>query len=182
MLELDEGQLSRPVLRGGGGGNATSLPGKVLPVPGVALTASGGRVCRRAHLRPPRCSAAVMQPSGASAEVAEDLNAGHRAVPRLLCSHGGQRRSCGRGSAGTAGPLVNTVQLKKLLRDYLVPTLRVGKRDGVIKFRHNTVGNHPWKRARNNPDKSLMIANTRICRVGTGHHPGIGGRCPPYKD
>src|SRR4051794_4316056 len=27
MLELDEGQLSRPVLRGGGGGNATSLPG-----------------------------------------------------------------------------------------------------------------------------------------------------------
>ena len=29
MLELDEGQLSRPVLRGGGGGNATSLPGLV---------------------------------------------------------------------------------------------------------------------------------------------------------
>ena len=26
MLELDEGQLSRPVLRGGGGGNAASLP------------------------------------------------------------------------------------------------------------------------------------------------------------
>jgi hypothetical protein len=60
---------------------------KVLPVPGVALTASGGRVCRLTQPRPSRCSAAVMQPSGAGAGVAEGRNSGHLAVPRLLCSH-----------------------------------------------------------------------------------------------
>ena len=34
MLELDEGKLSRPVLRGGGGGNAASLPDHLRPVNG----------------------------------------------------------------------------------------------------------------------------------------------------
>jgi hypothetical protein len=38
MLELDEGQLSRPVLRGGGGGNAASLPDY-----GKAVTGKGGK-------------------------------------------------------------------------------------------------------------------------------------------
>jgi hypothetical protein len=37
MLELDEGQLSRPVLRGGGGGNATSLPDRIEPFAGERL-------------------------------------------------------------------------------------------------------------------------------------------------
>jgi hypothetical protein len=40
MLELDEGQLSRPVLRGGGGGNVTSLPDNPRPVNGYVLVAA----------------------------------------------------------------------------------------------------------------------------------------------
>jgi hypothetical protein len=47
MLELDEGQLSRPVLRGGGGGNATSLPD-----PFICLAASPF-ICVPVH-PPPR--------------------------------------------------------------------------------------------------------------------------------
>src|SRR4051812_8076567 len=46
MLELDEGQLSRPVLRGGGGGNVTSLPDQTRPRTGSlghGLPAVGGR-------------------------------------------------------------------------------------------------------------------------------------------
>src|SRR5271157_4417736 len=42
MLELDEGQLSRPVLRGRGGSNTSLLPGR--SVSGSSLR---GRVCAR---------------------------------------------------------------------------------------------------------------------------------------
>src|SRR5208282_895609 len=40
MLELDEGQLSRPVLRGRGGSNTSLLPGR-----SVAGSSRRGRVC-----------------------------------------------------------------------------------------------------------------------------------------
>src|SRR5208337_949060 len=40
MLELDEGQLSRPVLRGRGGSNTSLLPG-----PSVSGSSQRGRVC-----------------------------------------------------------------------------------------------------------------------------------------
>src|SRR5208337_124398 len=42
MLELDEGQLSRPVLRGRGGSNTSLLPGR-----SVDGSSQRGRVCAR---------------------------------------------------------------------------------------------------------------------------------------
>src|SRR5208337_1656570 len=42
MLELDEGQLSRPVLRGRGGSNTSLLPGR-----SVAGSSQRGSVCAR---------------------------------------------------------------------------------------------------------------------------------------